>query len=646
MLASTLQIFKSLISKRKNTLFSPYCLEILYTMVAEGTKGDVRKELLEHLEFQPDQNVFENLSQKIDSLKEVEPTSQIEQKNTIYHIGLIHPMEEYCKKIQSKLSLDLKPVPDEYKNVAFILESVLNIKAKWKQPFEQIHNVHEPFYLTDKKAIETYFIEQDKISGGSKTKYLKKDSFHAIQIPMQDERLCVEIYLPYKKDGLNDFIKNLSKEKLLNWNNQFQDQDRMHVVLPKFEIEAKYETLQEDMKAIGIKNLFLPSWDFLPMLESFDPLIITRATQENKFRLDEIGIEAGSVTRFYGGVTGITTYDKFVLFEANHAFMYLVRDSKTNIVLFIGIFEEPDQSIDFTLYHSNLKEIEKYNSTVAQLSFRAEYEFAAFTISKILEQASYQNDFLDWYVNLLKKFVRIPLGKEFDKIRYILENISWLDHDSPHFPKVVPDILKESKKEILKSALAQLQPIIYSISDSFRFNDYFIQGEALESERVRLLQRCSYALIDLNIQLPDFESLAHLNRLENDPWGEPIHEINFIFKPLPDHCELDEATKRKREEFRKIRRLKPFLFDLTIRGSIYLHMMVLNQLMDADKDSNALINKLINHIIGFLLGRNVINHLIQLNLRMTKQDLLIRILISLPMKNLRYFKNNILISQI
>ena len=607
MQTSTLQLFKALISNEKNALFSPYCLEILYTIVAEGTKDDVHKELLEHLECPPDQDIFADLVQKINSLKEIEPTSQIEQTNAIYHIDVIHPVEKYYKKIQEKLTLDLKPIPKE-ENAHFIIESVLNIKAKWKQSFEQIRNVHEPFFLANGKIVETYFIEQDKITGGSNTKYLKEDNFHAIQIPMKDERLCVEIYLPYQKDGLNNFIENLTKEKLMDWNNQFQSQYRMHVFLPKFELEVKYESLQKEMKAIGIKNLFEESWDFSPMLECIEKLFIYKVTQENKFRLDEIGIEAGSVTRFFGGIAGIPTPDKFVLFEANHPFMYLVRDHKTNTILFIGVFEEPDQSIDFTLYHNNLKEVKKYNANAPQLSFRVDFAFAAYTISTILEQTDYQNDFLDWYVNLLKELASTPLGEEFNKLRNTLENIHWWSFETQTDIEYIPNTLLESMKEMTQYAHAQLLPIIASIEKQFRNNENFVDGFLIEHVRNQLLPRCSYDLVDLNFPLPDVESFTHFKRLKNDPWGEPIHKINFIFKPLPEHCELDEQEERTRANYRKIRRLKPFLFDITVRGAVYFQMKVLNQLMKAEKNSHPLIEKLIDHTVGFILGKNILNH--------------------------------------
>lgn len=345
-----LQIFKAKAQTEKNVLLSPYCFEIICRIVAEGTKGNVHQELRQLLDASPDEDLITPLFDKIDSLKEIKPVSKIEQTNAIYHRDVIRPVEEFYQSIKKRLHFELKELKEEDiriedpQDITFIIESVLDLKTKWKQEFKKISQIHEPFYLANGETKETSFIEQNFRMGGCNTKYFKSKTFHAVQIPMKDNRLFAEIYSPYEKNGLENFVKNIDKKQILSWKDHFEEVSRMHIILPKFELEANYKNLEEDLRKLNVKYMFEYSFDFNPMLTGPDASRIKQITQENKFKLDEIGIEVSSISRMYGSTRGVPLFDKYVLFKANHPFMYLVRDEKTNTILLMGTFDEPESN--------------------------------------------------------------------------------------------------------------------------------------------------------------------------------------------------------------------------------------------------------------------------------------------------------------
>ncbi|MFK8008973.1 MAG: serpin family protein [Saprospiraceae bacterium] len=571
-----LEIFKTIIQKEKNVLLSPFCFEIIINIIAQGTTGESQKELLELLNSKNSSNSYPDLIKKLELIKKIQPTSQFEQANTIFHKDFVIPVDLFCKKIRKHHILNLEPVPEEYKDSCdFIIQSSLDIKAKWKQEFDLVNHQTEFFTLANGEEVETSFINQDNTEGRNETLFFQNENFHAIQIPLKDEQLCVEIYLPEKKNGLNNFVKNLTVENLLEWNNNFEKVEYMEVVLPKIELDKNYE-LKENFKAIGLNDIFNLSWDLLPMLNTPAETKITKITQENFFKLNEIGIEAGSKTRFYGGIRGISRMKQHILFEAKHPFMYLVRDKKTNTIIFLGLFEEPNREQDFSILHKNLEESKKYDKSYSHLSYRLSFVITAYSLDVLMKHFNCKNEFVSWYIDKIWALIATPKGEKFDEICDDLNWFCWDKIDDKPQNFNISKELKSSKEETIKNLPGQFSTILHGVAENLAYRES--APEIKDTLARNLLQISLKILIDLQLRIPDFDIFSKYQNRKNDSWGDIIKKetITSFYNPLNSKIELTESQKEDRRRFASIRKLKPLVWNITIRGAIYLQMIELS----------------------------------------------------------------------
>lgn len=573
-----LHLFKSIKENNENALISPLGLEIILSLLAEGSKGETRRELLELLELSAKSDVLATIENRLKFMKSA-PNSTINSENTLYHTPLVSPVNNYIKRIDSTLNLSLKPMNFGKDKVAFIVENYLYIKASWAQVFDAVPHKTEFFTLANGEEIETLFINQSNISRKNKTRYLKAETFHAIQIPLKDEQLCVEVYLPYQKDGLDSFVQNLQPNDLSTWNNQFHEVERMDTYLPKFEVKLDID-FSETLKALGIDELFQPSWDFKPMLESEKTLFLKRITQINTFKLNEHGIEASSTSRGYGGITGIHKLKKFVLFEATHPFLYLVRDKTTDVILFIGLFETPDKQQNFSSTYYNLAEQAKFSQDTEPFSFRFSLALAAYVLEFITTRFDSENDFIKDYLEQIWKLIALKEGKEFNRRATALVALEWpvsytgkkqpLSKDKNHInnrPGQIISIFYELN-EVLDRLLGSL-PLDFTIELSNRLRNFSF-----------------YILQTLDGRLPNWKLCQPYRMTEESTWGTTILRNDFLntFKAVIPEIDLTNYQIQERRQNKIIRHLQPKLFDVTIRGGLYIGLICLDKMLEKEKN--------------------------------------------------------------
>ena len=122
---------------------------------------------------------------------------------------------------------------------------------------------------------------------------------------------------------------------------------KLNVDMPKFEAATNY-SLKKTLKAMGMPTAFDPkNGDFSGMTSSRvweEQLYISAVIHQAKIMVDEVGTEAAAATavvmRMKGGRP--KSYPFNPNFRANHPFLYLIRDTRTGAVLFLGRMIKPD----------------------------------------------------------------------------------------------------------------------------------------------------------------------------------------------------------------------------------------------------------------------------------------------------------------
>ncbi|QTD54559.1 serpin family protein [Parasphingorhabdus cellanae] len=139
------------------------------------------------------------------------------------------------------------------------------------------------------------------------------------------------------------FAALMSSTTLVQWIEKLKNtlSVKTIVTLPKFKLEMKSE-LSEPISRLGMKIPFSNEADFSEMTD--EPLAIDGIIHQTFLEVDEKGTEAAAATALGIVVTASARKKepKPVIFKADHPFFFLIRDRRTDAILFMGRYVKPE----------------------------------------------------------------------------------------------------------------------------------------------------------------------------------------------------------------------------------------------------------------------------------------------------------------
>jgi serpin B len=147
-----------------------------------------------------------------------------------------------------------------------------------------------------------------------------------------------DVLLPKAANGLPDLEKSLTVENLTGWIGNLSPRN-VQVSLPKFRAESEF-SLRKALSAMGMPTSFSDRADF----SGIDPkrsLAISEVVHKAFVDVAEQGTEAAAATGIAMRPTAMRLPETAVVFRADHPFLFLIRDTNTGVVLFIGRLMRP-----------------------------------------------------------------------------------------------------------------------------------------------------------------------------------------------------------------------------------------------------------------------------------------------------------------
>jgi serpin B len=214
-----------------------------------------------------------------------------------------------------------------------VLTSTIYFYGKWQDPFVPTRTQPAPFTLSNGTATEAKFMNQT-----SHFEYAETASAQILEMRYAGTGMAFDVLLPKTVGELPEVEKSLTPENLAGWLGQLSTRN-VQVSLPKFRAEASF-SLVKTLSMMGMPTAFTGHADFSGM-SSKDRLSISEVVHKSFVDVSEEGTEAAAATGIAVLAAAMRAPDKVVVFRADHPFIFLIRDTRTGVILFIGRLMDP-----------------------------------------------------------------------------------------------------------------------------------------------------------------------------------------------------------------------------------------------------------------------------------------------------------------
>jgi serpin B len=213
-----------------------------------------------------------------------------------------------------------------------VLTNAVYFKAKWLNTFNPKETRPGQFHTGKGETVTVPMMFQQHAFP-----WAAGEDCDVVEMPYGGERLAMVMLLPKKVDGLADLEKSLTPEKLEEWLGRLRP-ETVRVRMPRFKFGCRFG-LADTLAKMGMADAFrLEAADFSGMNGRRHDLYISRVIHQVEMEVNEEGTEAAAAT----AVTMLRgAPPKTPMFNADHPFVFVIRDRQTGSILFMGHVVDP-----------------------------------------------------------------------------------------------------------------------------------------------------------------------------------------------------------------------------------------------------------------------------------------------------------------
>ena len=231
--------------------------------------------------------------------------------------------------IESKTNGLIKNMIDQLDpNTVMLLINAIYFKGKWKSQFEKANTVQGTFYESDGTTVQVPMMKQT-----SDFKTYKGEGFTLAELAYGQGNFVMDVILPEKNDGLKNLISIINGNSFKGWLDQMNGR-KTDLIFPRFKYGYKSE-LKNILIDMGMGIAFTQNADFSNISDT--SLLISKVTHQALIETNEEGTEAAAATIITIGTTAILVDP----INIDHSFMYIIRETSTNSIFFMGRVADP-----------------------------------------------------------------------------------------------------------------------------------------------------------------------------------------------------------------------------------------------------------------------------------------------------------------
>ena len=359
-------------SKDGNIFYSPYSISSALAMTYEGARGKTAEEMQTVFHFPQDASIRRESFLKIDQqINKKDKKYKLNIANALWaqkdykflddYFGLVEKyyggkvtnldftneteksrliINSWVEKQTNNKIKDLIPPGILNSLTRLVLTNAIYFKGFWLKQFDKKDTKEEDFRVSPDNKIKAQMM---RLTGKEANfNYAETDKLQILELPYEGEELSMLILLP-KEDDLKAVEESLNSEKLSEWKKLLRN-EKVNVYLPKFKFENKY-FMAQDLKDMGMPTAFTLGIDFggeadFSGMTGNKKLNIDMVIHQAFVEVNEEGTEAAAATAVEMAPAAGPS-DRIKIFKADHPFIFIIQNSETGNILFVGRVSDP-----------------------------------------------------------------------------------------------------------------------------------------------------------------------------------------------------------------------------------------------------------------------------------------------------------------
>ncbi len=355
-------LFRTIYEQKKgSTIVSPISVGYLLGMLNEGADGETRRQITDVLRLGGSvQEINKYFKKMMDDAQSIDPSVTLKNANCIYFkLGKsINPkykadMQNYYDANVEAINFNSSNIVNKINNwskthtdglipelvtkgelnpraVMYLLNAVY-FKASWTDQFDPWSTRDMDFITHDGKTVKLPMMNREGMAA-----YGKNDLCKMLCLPYGNKAYSMVVLLPNEGKTTDDIIRNLSAQKLKEWQSQMWTED-VDILIPRFTTESETH-LEAILSSMGMPRAFGGNAEFPNMLKGHhDDLYVSMMKQKAKIEVNEEGTKAAAVTVAEEVSIGIVEHF-YKYFYATRPFVYYIMEKSTGAIFFMGTY--------------------------------------------------------------------------------------------------------------------------------------------------------------------------------------------------------------------------------------------------------------------------------------------------------------------
>ncbi len=232
---------------------------------------------------------------------------------------------------------DLLPEPAITPDTRLVITNAVFFKGSWAQQFDKGATRDEAFLVDGNKSTDVPMMHHQGSYG-----YAEGDGAQVLEMKYEKSDLAMDVILPTSAAGLRDVEDKVLAGKMGTWTSALSNRT-VNVTFPKLTVKWG-RSVKEELKALGMKQAFESDADFTgiaPARTAGGNLSVSDVIHKAFIAIDEEGTEAAAATAVIVGREATVSVPVVTKFKAAHPFLFVIRDTKHDRVLFMGRVTNP-----------------------------------------------------------------------------------------------------------------------------------------------------------------------------------------------------------------------------------------------------------------------------------------------------------------